>query len=104
MKIKNVSGKIINVGDLTLLPQEVGVVPAKFETNPNIDALCEMDFLVKVKDSVKATDEAPRGEIPEGLDKMKRDELVEICEKHGIEVGDVDTKAMLCEKIREVLA
>ena len=105
MRAKNVSQKIINVGELTLLPNEVGVIPEKYEKNPNFEALVEMDFLVTLKDKAEPTNEdGQKTEIPENLDKMKRVELVEFCEAHDIEVAEDDTKAILCDKIREALA
>ncbi len=105
MKVKNVSKKIINVGNVILLPNEIATVPEDFVKNTGLSAIVEMDFLtiVKEKATEEQTEEVKTG-VPENLDKMKRAELVEICEKNGIEVTDDDTKAMLCEKIREVLA
>ena len=101
MRVKNVSKKIINVGGEILLPDGVTEVPKKFEGNPNLEALIEMDFIVTLKDKKPVEEGTEAPSVPENLDKMKRVELVEICEKNGIEIAEDDTKAILCEKIRE---
>lgn len=103
MKVKNTCGKIINFGTLTLLPGQVGVLPYEFENNSVIDAYVENDNITILKDE-SVTEPVAEGTIPENLAGLKKDELVDICEKLGIEVEDTDTKATLVEKIEGAAA
>ena len=104
MKIKNTCGKIINFGSLTLLPGEVGTLPKEFEKNPVIDAFVEKDNIVILAERTVTAAEAKEVEIPENLEALKKDELIALCKKLGVEVEDTDTKAILAEKIKEAKA
>ncbi len=96
MKVKNIGNKIINFGATMLLPGEIMALPAAFEGNPIINSLVEKDCLSVIKEAPKvdASDEAPAD-----LSKMKKDDLIALCEKMGIEVTEDDTKAILVDKI-----
>lgn len=52
MKIRNICGKIINLGALTLLPEEVAELPAEFEYNPVVNHFADMG-LVEFEDDCK---------------------------------------------------
>lgn len=52
MKIRNICGKIINLGTLTLLPEEVAELPAEFEYNPVVKHFADMG-LVEFEDGCK---------------------------------------------------
>ncbi len=98
MKVKNTCGKIINFGTLTLLPGQAGVLPAGFEGSPVIDAYVENDNITVLRETTVFGIAANSG-IPEDLTDLKKDELIALCEKLGVEVEDTDTKAALIEKI-----
>ena len=100
MKIKNTCGKIINFGTLTLLPNEIGTVPKEFENNPVLNAFVERDNITILEDRVVKEEV----EVDTNLETLKKNELVELCNKLGVTVADTDTKAALIEKIREATA
>ena len=100
MKIKNTCGKIINFGTLTLLPNEVGTLPKEFENNPVINAFVERDNITILEDRVVKE----KVEVYDNLETLKKNELVELCDKLGVAVVDTDTKALLIEKIKEATA
>ena len=101
MKVKNTCGKIINFGTLTLLPGEIGTLPAGFEKNPVVKAFVEKDNITVLADTTVTVEEANAVEVPENLEALKKDELVALCNRLGVEVLDTDTKAALVEKIKE---
>lgn len=103
MKVKNICGKIINFGTLTLLPGQSGVLPAGFDDKSIIDAYVENDNITVLKDDARI-EPTSKGEIPEDLSALKKDELVALCEKLGIDVEDTDTKAVLVSKIEGAAA
>ena len=104
MKVKNTCGKIINFGTLTLLPGEIGTLPAGFESNPVVNAFVEKDNITIIAEAAISKEEAKEVTVPENLDTLKKNELAEVCTNLGIEVLDTDTKAMLVEKIKEATA
>ena len=101
MKIKNTCGKIINFGTLTLLPNEIGTLPKEFENNPVLDAYVERDNITILEDRDTVVKEKV---VYDNLEALKKNELVELCDKLGVTVEDTDTKAALIEKIREATA
>ncbi len=103
MKVKNTSGKIINFGPLTLLPGETDTLPKEFENNPVVDAFVETDTIVLIKNA-PVVDESDKAGVPENLSDMKKDELLALCSKLGIEADEAETKAVIIEKIKEATA
>ena len=103
MKIKNTCGKIINFGNLTLLPNEIGTLPKEFENNPVIIAFVERDNIT-ILDALVPAEGCSDVTVPENLETLKKDELVALCNELGAKVADTDTKAALIEKIREATA
>ena len=104
MKVKNTCGKIINFGALTLLPGEIGTLPAGFEKNPVVQAFVEKDNITIIAETTVPKEDVKATELPENLDTLKKDELVALCKELGVEVVDTDTKAVLIEKIKEAKA
>ena len=104
MKIKNTCGKIINFGTLTLLPNEIGVVPKEFENNPVLEAFVERDNITILEDVVAPANEEREVSVPADLETLKKPELIALCKELGAKVEDTDTKAMLIEKIKEATA
>lgn len=103
MKVKNTSGKIINFGSLTLLPGEIDTLPKEFENNPVLDAYVETDTVVLIKNPVVVDKEA-KADVPDDLSGMKKDELLELCTKLGVEADETETKAVIVERIKEATA
>ena len=104
MKVKNTCGKIINFGSLTLLPGEIGTLPAGFEKNPVVKAFVEKDNITILADTTVSKEDAETVAVPENLEALKKDELIALCKELGVEVLDTDTKAVLVEKIKEAKA
>mgnify|MGYP004581875889 CR=1 FL=1 len=103
MRVKNICGKIINFGTLTLLPGQSGTLPPGFDVNPVIAAYVEQDNIAILSDAAPAP-EISKADIPGDPASLKKDELIALCGKLGIEVADTDTKAALVEKIEEARA
>lgn len=78
MKIKNIGGKIISLGMLTLLPGEVASLPKDFENNTVVEHFVDMG-LVELEESVKAdkpdkaNSQPDRGEQKPGDEKTDDD-------------------------------
>ena len=101
MKIKNTCGKIICFGTLSLLPGDVGTLPKEFENNPVLNALVERDNITILAERKVDAVVDNAVEVPENLESLKKDELIALCNRLGVEVLDTDTKAVLVEKIKE---
>ena len=108
MKVKNIGGKIINIGDAIVLPGETKCVPDTFSGNEIIRYLEERGNLVDVKDSTQIpavnaetpTKQQEGGAEKKYLSRMNKAELADECRKLGIEVSEEDTKDTLAEKIK----
>lgn len=115
MKITNNGKKIVNIGELTLLPGDTAPLPAGFEGNPVIGFLINRGTLSCDEPFCSATPEAPlnddaadevdTSEKIKAIKKMNRAALDAACSEAGIEVEDGDTiptlQAKLIAKIQE---
>ena len=116
MKVKNIGGKIVNIGSVVILPGETKPVPDSYAGNAAVDCLVEHKNIRLIQDEEKEppasqgqTGEDKSGEEEDGggkkpLSRMNKAELVEECRKLNIEVSEEDTKDMLAEKIRAATA
>ena len=104
MRIKNTCNKIIAFGKIALLPNEIIEVPKEFEGNPVLDAYVEMDNIVILKDVPKVEEvKQDENKIPENFEKLKKAELVALCDKFGIEYDEENTKSEIVQKIKDYL-
>lgn len=125
MNITNNGKKIVNIGELTLLPGDTAPLPAGFEGNPVVGFLIERGTLsadqpfqsnvpqTTLSDDAEAAvraEEAARKakEIEEktrAIKKMNRAELDAACAEAGIQVEEGDTiptlQAKLIGKVQE---
>jgi hypothetical protein len=106
MKLKNKSdSKIVTIGGVSILPGEVGEVPAGFEKNP----------LLKILPLEVVKEKAAKGTGGEGeeiaviiakLRNSPESSVRKLCEKYGVEVPEgiklPDLKALLVSKLMEV--
>lgn len=108
MKLKNISNKIINVGETAILPDETAEVSG-FDGNPTVDALVEAGYICVVKapsqDNANISQNEQSQTQEQGVEKkplsrMSKPELLEECQKLGIETTDEDTRETLVEKIK----
>lgn len=120
MLLKNISQKVIHVGNVMILPEETKPVDGSLSTAPAVAALISRNALVVVGNTAKepadeeAGGEAPGsettgGEAPGGdgkkpLSRMNKQELVDECLKLGLDIVEDDTKETLAEKIRAATA
>jgi GH24 family phage-related lysozyme (muramidase) len=99
MRIKNLSGKTMGIGPLTLLPGAVETVPKEFESNPLIP------YFVKIGRVEIVSGKAAQVSVSESesnvakVRKMKRAELESAASEHGIAVEETDTVVKLKEKL-----
>ena len=85
MNITNKGKKIVNIGELALLPGMTAPLPESYEGNPVVGFLIERGTL--------SCDQ------PFCSSKMNRGELDTACAEHGIEVEDSDTIPTLQKKL-----
>ena len=64
MKLKNIGSKIVNVGDVTILPGDTSEVKDAYANNAAIDCLVEMGNLSIVKEKT-TTPKLPRKPVNE---------------------------------------
>lgn len=64
MKLKNIGSKIVNVGDVTILPGDTSEVKDAYASNAAIDCLVEMGNLSIVKEKT-TTPKPPRKPVNE---------------------------------------
>ena len=112
MKVMNIGGKVVSIGNVIILPGETKPVLGSYAGNAAVDCLVEHKNIRLIQDEKKEPI-APQSQPGEGkpgeegdggskksLSRMNKDELVEECRKLNIEVSEEDTKDMLAEKIR----
>lgn len=116
MTITNTSKKIINIGTSVLMPDESMTVNDAVAGIPAIKAMLDHGQLV-IKGGSKAEDDAGRAETEspdekpgeDGKEKkplyrMSKAELIEECQRLGIEIGPDYTNPTLIEKIKAATA
>jgi hypothetical protein len=108
MKLKNISNKLINVGETAILPDETAEVSG-FDGNPVVGAMVEAGHLRIIEST--AQDDTKTGQNQQGqtqehdeekkpLSRLNKAELLEECQKLGIETTEDDTRETLVEKIK----
>lgn len=127
MKVQNIGGKIVSIGDVVILPGESKPVPDSYADNAALACLVEHKNIRLIReeqtepalDQSESVDDPPADDPPaeeppakEGdgevdkkpLSRMNKAELVEECRKLGIEVSPDDTNSALVEKIKAATA
>lgn len=118
MLLKNISQKVIHVGNVMILPEETKPVDDSLSTAPAVAALISRNALVVVGTTAKAPTEEPAKDAAGGtgegqgeedkdkkpLSRMNKQELVDECLKLGLDIVEDDTKETLAEKIRVATA
>lgn len=127
MKVQNIGGKIVSIGDVVILPGESKPVPDSYADNAALACLVEHKNvrLIRGEEQELTTGQNETAEEPpakesqveeppakdgdgEGdkkpLSRMNKAELVEECRKLGIEVSPDDTNPALVEKIKAATA
>lgn len=119
MTIMNISQKIINIGASILMPDESMTVSKATADTPAIKAMSARGQLVIKGDSKAGDDSALEVAGKEGhsekvgeggsdekkpVYRMNKAELVEECQRLGIEIGPDDTNPTIMEKIKAATA
>lgn len=116
MNITNNGKKIVNIGELALLPGMTAPLPKSYEGNPVVGFLiergtlsCDQPFCSKEvaeaplsDDAAEAVAEEEAAAIEEkvrAIKKMNRGELDTACAENGIEVEEGDTIPTLQKKL-----
>lgn len=111
MKITNKSGKLIGIGELTLLPGETETLPKDYEKNPVIQFFADTGRVELADDDAGKpavqTPPPPPPLSPEdelkkvisGIKEMKREELDSLAKELGVEIEEKDTVPTLREKL-----
>lgn len=122
MKVQNIGGKIVSIGDVVILPGESKPVPDSYADNAALACLVKHKniSLIREEQTKPANGQdrpvdAPPAEKPpvkEGdgevekkpLSRMNKSELVKECRRLGIEVGPDDSNPILVDKIKAAIA
>lgn len=116
MKVMNIGGKVVSIGNVIILPGETKPVADSYAGNAAVNCLVEHKNIRLIQDEEKEPPasqgqpgEDKPGEEGDGggkkpLSRMNKAELVEECRKLNIEVSEEDTKDTLAEKIRAATA
>ena len=131
MTIKNISQKVINIGTTILMPDNAMKATEAVTETPAIKAMVERGYLAitggdgdKVEkpaeekgdagdtgdtgntegDAEDTGDKRNEGGEKKPLSRMTKAELVEECQRLGIEIDPDDTNPMMVEKIKAATA
>lgn len=108
MKLKNTSNKAISIGGTCILPGEMGEVEDSFASNSSVKMMERIGNLKVVgkppaheeKQGQQTGQTQEQGDDKKPLSRLNKAELLEECQKLGIETTEDDTKETLVEKIR----
>ena len=117
MRITNTSKKVINIGNIILLPDEGVDVNSIVANLPSVKALEKMELLAVDRNDYSDSpshSEPSQGKTPvttevnqnddssaDGLDKLTKEELLTKCKELGIEAKSNESKSSLIAKLRE---
>lgn len=131
MTVKNISQKVINIGTTILMPDKEMEVTKEVTETPAFKAMVERGYLVITgvdgdkgekpaeekgdtgdtgdtgnarEDAEDTGDKQNEGVEKKPLSRMNKAELVEECQRLGIEVDADDTNPMMVEKIKAATA
>lgn len=123
MKIENISGKIIGIGDLTVLPGETKDIPQEYEASPILEVYkkigmakitgkasipaktAEQIAAEKAAAEKKATDEAEalRQTRLASLDGISEEDLGKLANELGINPAECKDQADVLKKVKAAL-
>lgn len=98
MKVKNKTVKVITIGKQDILPDSVVEIPYEAAKNPVVQAFLARKFLVEIPDTMEDEAETTPETIAEDIKAMKKQELMESCQKHNI-----DTEGKTIAQLRQAL-
>ena len=116
MKVMNIGGKVVSIGNVIILPGETKPVADSYAGNAAVNCLVEHKNIRLIQDEEKEPPasqgqpgedkpgEEGDGGVKKPLSRMNKAELVEECRKLNIEGSEEDTKDTLAEKIRAATA
>lgn len=115
IKIKNISEKIIGVGDVIILPEETKEVPAVFERSPILEIYKEMGLVTmsgKPTSEVVVTETAEAEGMSDEDKKTKLDSLKDasdedvasLAKELGINLADCKDLADVRKKVKAALS
>lgn len=123
MKIKNIGGKIIGIGEVTVLPGETKDIPVAYENSPALDVYKNMKMAeitgkpakqaktAAEKEAEKAEAEKKAAEEAEALrqsrlaslEGISEEDLGKLANELGINPADCKDQADVLEKVKEAL-
>ena len=98
MKVKNKTVKVITIGVQDILPNTVAEISQEDAENPVVKTFLARKFLVAIPDTMDDEAEETPEDVAERIKGMKKPELIEACEKNGI-----DTKGKTVAQLRQSL-
>ena len=115
VKLKNISEKIIGVGDVIILPEETKEIPAVFERSPILEIYKEMGLVTrsgKPTSEVVVTETAEAEGMSDAGKKTKLDSLKDASDEYvaslakelGINPADCKDLADVRKKVKAALS
>ena len=115
VKLKNISEKIIGVGDVIILPEETKEIPAVFERSPILEIYKEMELVTmsgKPTSEVVVTETAEAEGMSDADKKTKLDRLKDasdedvasLAKELGINPADCKDLADVRKKVKAALS
>jgi len=104
VKLKNISEKIIGVGDVIILPEETKEIPAVFERSPILEIYKEMGLVTM---SGKPTSEVIEADKKTKLDSLKDasdEDVASLAKELGINPADCKDLADVRKKVKAALS
>jgi hypothetical protein len=117
IKVKNISEKIIGIGDVTILPEEVKEVPVSYETNPILEVYKDIKLITvsgkptadKLADEGNAVQDdnekllAERKAKAESLKDATDEEVAALAKELGINPAECKDQADVKKKVKAAL-
>lgn len=122
MKVKNVSNKIIGIGELTLLPGNTEEVPVDYEHNPalkiyeeiNMIELTGKPYVEKTQDELLNEEKAKKEKEAQEADKLRQErlaslssisdgDLFKLAKELGINPAECKDQADVLKKVKAAL-
>ena len=115
IKIKNISEKIIGIGDVIILPEETKEVPAVFERSPILEIYKEMglvtmsgkptaEVVISETSEVEEMSDADRKAKLDSLKDASDEDVASLANELGINPADCKDLADVRKKVKAALS
>ena len=113
MKMENISnGKVIGIGEVTILPGEVKEIPAAYEASPILEVYKKMGFAritgkvsapAKTQEEVEAEKKAAAEKAAADAEELRKARLASLANELGINPAECKDQADVLKKVKAAL-